>query len=129
MTIETKLLKKDSGQVIMFIIFVVLFLVLFVSLYISRSLLKQTKASVGAVSSVQSYYIADSGTENVLYYLSGLDPAEPQPTAGTSIVLDNLFVAENGIATAVVSDASPTTLKIDIIGTYKNTSRAIQLFW
>lgn len=127
MTTNTKLLKKDSGQVIMFIIFVVLFLVLFVSLFLSRSLLKQTKASIGAVSSVQSYYIADSGTENILYYLSGLDPSD-QPSVGP-IAIDNLFGAQGGTSSAYVSDVSATVLKIDIVGTYKNTSRTIQLFW
>ena len=129
MKIKTKLPKRDSGQVIMFIIFVVLFLVLFVSLFISKSLMKQSKASVSVVNSVQAYYVADTGTENVLYYLSSLTATDPQPTAG--IALDNLFGAQGGTATAYVSEitGASTLKRIDIVGTYKSTSRAIQLFW
>lgn len=129
MKIKTKLLKKDSGQVIMFIIFVVLFLVLFVSLFISKSLMKQSKASVSVVNSVQAYYIADTGTENVLYYLA--ENAEETLTQGEEIPLDNPFVSLGGDYAAYASEITgiSTLKKIDIVGTYKSTSRAIQLFW
>jgi hypothetical protein len=129
MKIKTKFLKKDSGQVIMFVIFVVLFLVLFVSLFISRSLMKQSKASLSVANSVQAYYIADTGTENTLYYLN--EHAEKTFFKGEEIPLDNLFGSMGGDCAAYASEVTGVDIlaKIDIVGTYKSTSRAIQLFW
>jgi hypothetical protein len=120
--------RRDSGQVMLFIVFVILFLVMFVSLYISRSLARHAKVSNGVVSSVQAYYVADSSSEDVLYQLS--DPAfDVDLTTSTPITLDNYFNPQGGNALAFVSEEGPSTLKVDVIGTYKNTSRAIQLFW
>jgi len=130
MKIKTELLKKDSGQVIMFILFVVLFLVLFVSLFISKNLLRQAKVSSSVVSSVQAYYIADTGTENALFYLS--ENEEYSPGVGSSVPINgNLFTPLGGTVRTKVSakDEGANTLTIDVLGTYKNTSRAIQLFW
>lgn len=126
MKTKTKKLRKDSGQVILFIIFLVLFMILFVSLFVSNSLARHTKVSSGVVNSVQAYYIADAQTENALYKAKA-DPTILE-TAGP-LYLDNLAASQGGTYVAVVSEVSPTDLRVDVIGTYKNTSRAIQLFW
>ncbi len=125
---------KESGQVVMFVIFVVLFLVLFVSLFISNTLTKQSKIAIAAANSVQAYYIADSGAENALYQISKLpDEMELDSSMDLDTSTDLLFTF---YGTDVDSDAGISDLasaggqdKIDIIGTYKKTSRAIQLFW
>lgn len=128
MKITKKRSNGESGQVILFIIFVVLFLVLFVGLFISRSLAKHAKVSNGVVNSIQSYYAADTGSENVLHYLATKDPSV-ELNYGDVITLDNQHSSIGGSSMAVVSQSDGTTLKIDIVGTYKNTSRAIQLYW
>lgn len=121
---------RESGQVIMFVIFVVLFLVLFVSLFISNTLTKQSKIAIAAANSVQAYYVADSGAEKVLYDISNL-PEGTELSTSTTFELSPLFNASGGSANASVSETVDTGTqdKIDIIGTYRNTSRAIQLFW
>jgi hypothetical protein len=121
--------RRESGQVIMFVIFVVLFIVLFVSLFISSTLNKQSKIAIAAANSVQAYYIADSGAENVLYEISQM--ADGETLSEGVFAIDPLFTAYGGTSSANVSDTVDTGTqdKIDIIGTYKNTSRAIQLFW
>jgi hypothetical protein len=124
-------LKGDSGQVVMFVIFVVLFLVLFVSLFISNTLTKQSKIAIAAANSVQAYYIADSGAENVLYKISQM--AEGDTLSKGAFDIDPLFTAYGGTSSAEVtelaSDSATAKDRIDIIGTYQRTSRAIQLFW
>lgn len=126
MKTKTKKLRKDSGQVILFIVFLVLFMILFVSLFVSNSLSRHTKVSSGVVNSVQAYYIADAQTENALY------KAKADPTildAEGRIYIDDLATSQGGTYMVVVSEVSATDLRVDIIGTYRNTSRAIQLFW
>jgi len=125
---KTKASGKESGQIILFIVFVILFMVMFVSLYISKSLARHSKVSNGVINSVQAYYVADTGSENVLYYLSTMPPAATL-NEGDTIPLDNALAPYGGSTMAVVSEADATTMKIDIVGTYENTSRAIQLFW
>ncbi len=125
-----KISKEQSGQVIMFVLFVVLFIVLFVSLFISNTLNKQSKVAIAAANSVQAYYIADSGAENVLYKISQM--AAGETLSEGPFYIDPLFAAYGGTSSAHVSDTVSTGAQdeIDIIGTYKNsTSRAIQLFW
>lgn len=126
MVIEAKLSRKDSGQVIMFVIFVILFLVLFVSLFISKNLIRQTKISSSVVDSVQAYYIADTGTENVLYYL--YKNKDYSPNVGDTVpISDDLFTSIEGAVGATVSAKDEDKTTIDVLGTYKDTSRAIQL--
>lgn len=117
--------KKESGEIVLFVMFVVLFLVMFVSLFLSKILTRQSKTSSSTLNSVQAYYIADTGAENVLYILSQTTTLPPE---GESVDIDsNLFPGSS--CSAVVATSNPTTLKINIIGTYKYTSRAIELFW
>lgn len=117
--------KKESGEIILFVMFVVLFLVMFVSLFLSKLLTRQAKTSSSTLNSVQAYYIADTGAENTLYVLSQTTTLPPE---GESVgIATNLFPGHS--CSAVVAISNPTTLKINIIGTYKYTSRAIELFW
>lgn len=87
---KTKVSNKNSGQIILFIVFVILFMVMFVSLYISKSLARHSKVSTGVVNSVQAYYVADTGSENVLYYLATM-PATTTLNQGDAITLDNVL--------------------------------------
>lgn len=114
--------KKQSGEIIIFVVFVILFMMLFVTLFISRTLLKQAKASDNIVSSVQAFYIADSGAEYSLYMYKNFCT-----TPGSLPGCIGSFSFTNGTCQIVVD---PVTSKMDITGTYKGqTSRAIELIW
>lgn len=132
---ETK--SGEAGEIILFVIFVVLFLVLFVSLFLSRTLARQSKTSTNVVNSIQAYFVADTGAENVLYFLTNTSSEDAddllQPGNDLTGYLDvNCFDGNPTCAqsyTAKVSDPGSGNLKIDIIGTQDRTSRAIQLYW
>lgn len=127
--------KKQSGEIILFVIFVVLFLLLFVSLFISKTLAKQVKTADNVASAIQAFYIADSGAEYALYRFGtvcdGLSdktspPACIQLPGRNYIVPDGQFVS--GGACNIRYDAA--TSGISITGNYRGqTSRAIELSW
>ncbi|MFA7170148.1 MAG: hypothetical protein WC178_04860 [Candidatus Paceibacterota bacterium] len=122
--------KGESGEIILFVIFVVLFLVMFVSLFLSRMLARQAKTAASVANSVKSYYVADTGAENVLYFLATTEgDSEDILRPGMEIALDSSLFDDLSSCSARVSDPGTSTLKIDIIGTRNKISRAIQLFW
>jgi hypothetical protein len=129
-----KFIKADSGEVVLFVIFIILFFMLFIGTFLSRMILRQIKVSNNVANSVQAYYIADSGTEMTLYYVKVYAPANvtgfslnSSPAPDLNGWIANPF-APDGTYNASVETAAGN-LKIEILGAYKQTSRAIELSW
>ncbi len=131
-----KIIKNQDGQIAFFIVFVIMSLLLFVSLFLANMTVKQTKITRNALDSVQAYYLADMGSERVLWGLrvaGGDKDAGDYPNEGDifhSQYISNLTrdVAPAGSYQAVRT-APVETLNIKISGVYKETSRAIELSW
>lgn len=114
--------KSESGQIILFVLFVVLFMMLFVSLFVSRTLLKQTKTADNIASSVQAYYIADSGSEYALYRFKYNCP--------TGSELASCIGQYYAFGPETCNMMFGTSSRMYITGTYRGqTSRAIELSW
>ena len=127
--------KKQSGEIILFVIFVVLFLLLFVGLYLSRVLAKQAKIADNAASTVQAFYIADSGAEYALYrfvtYCDGTT-AEKTPPACVMLPTGDYMATGGQFVTGGECDITynEASSEISITGNYHGqTSRAIELSW
>jgi hypothetical protein len=114
--------KGQSGEIAMFVVFILLFMMLFISLFVTQTLLKQTKAAINVASSVQAFYIANSGAEYALYHIMRDCPTGDDPNTCVAG-----FTFPGGDCTISVPDPD---LSIYITGTYRGqTSRAIQLSW
>lgn len=129
MRVKAILGKKQSGQILMFVIFVVLFLMLFVGLFISKILARQAKTADNIISSVQAFYMADTGSEYALYAFQGCSELYKLPECITDGKPATGTLVPDGDFSIIYIDV-PASPKIDITGTYKGqTSRAIELSW
>lgn len=118
--------NNQKGQVALLIVFIVMFLLLFVALALTKMTIKQTKITNNTFQSVQAYYLADAGIEQILYL-----------TKGTSIInledfdVDDELVNESidglGSFKTIKTNNSPLGLKVT--GYFKNTARAVELSW
>lgn len=122
--------KKQSGQIILFVIFIIIFLMLFVTLFLTKTLAKQSKSSNNIVNSVQAFYVADSGSEYALYRFTNVCSSTNPPSAegeGGCIGRFSLLDGSGGECTIQYDEV---TRKMSITGDYKDqTSRAIELTW
>lgn len=126
MNIKNALRNSQSGEIILFVVFIVLFMVMFVGLFVSKLLVWQTKIAINTANAVQSYYIADSATESVIYRLSNDDSIPLNP--GDFQVGSGMFSSSTSSCKATIIDDNPLT--IEIVGMYKGvSSRAIELAW
>lgn len=126
------LIDNQSGEIIIFVVFIILFMVMFVGLFISKLLIWQTNVSINAAHSVQAYYIADSGAEAVMYHLANSDPDDLSLEVGQTFTMPNSpdFDFEDDACQATITSSASSGLGIKIIGNYKGvTSRAIELNW
>lgn len=116
-------MNTQNGQVSLFIVTVMMFLLLFVGLFLANTTVKQIKITRNIYKSIQAYYLADAGSERVLYEIkvNGLDPY----TAGP-ILLDENVGADGSFKVEVIS-TSP--LKIKSTGVYQEVARAVELSW
>lgn len=138
-----KNIKADRGEIVLFVVFVILFFMLFIGLFISQMILREIRMANNTADSVQSYYAADSGTEIVLYriqkqtappFLSGTYPQYVGDANNPIYPGDNDYSiggTDEGrdFGVTIKQDPSTSRLIIDVLGTYKQTSRAIELSW
>lgn len=128
-----KALSKDnqSGEIILFVVFVMLFMVMFVGFFVSKLLIWQTKVALNTANSVQAYYIADSGSEAVMYILStSVDPSIVEEGDFAVPAFGAFEASPDSDCYAKVTEATASNLKMEIVGVYKGVaSRAIQLAW
>ena len=121
--------KKESGEIVLFVIFVILFFMLFIGLFLSKMILRQIKTANNVANSVQAYYIADSGTEMTLYRVRK-DTTLPELVSGMDLTYtENPFYYMGGEYVAKITSIESSTLKIEVLGVCRQTSRAIELSW
>ncbi len=92
-------------------------------------ILSQAKISNNVFNSTQSYYMSDSGTEASLYKLK--NGYSGSFDSGTVLPKDDLFSSMEGDYSSVIlgNISGTTTLRIKTIGSYKRTSRNIEIAW
>lgn len=126
-----KNIKNQNGQAALFIVFVIMFLLLFVGLFLADIALKQIKITRNIYQSVQAYYLADTGTEILLYKIRST--GEINPVSDSSPLISNQGVDLNGNSIDdgffKVTREKDSPLELRIIGTYKDTARTVQLSW
>lgn len=125
MNIKTLSKNNQSGEIILFVVFVILFMVMFVGFFVSRLIVWQTKVSLNWANSVQAYYITDSGVESVMYLLATSENVSVKK--GDRITMPDFAFDSKPVAEVTRAD---TVLQIEVNGVYKDSaSRAIQLSW
>ena len=112
--------NNQKGQAALFITLIVMFILLLVGLSVSKVAFEQTKISRSAQQSAQAYYLADTGTEHILYEIriNGLDPC-----GGDSLVPDTNFAG--GSYEMSLEGCGPMAIKIS--GIFEKTNRAIEI--
>jgi len=126
----TKTASNRRGQASLLITFIVMTLLLFVALFLTELVLKQTKVTSNIYNSLQAYYLADTGTEVLIYRinLSIGDPDRIDPgDYNVGDVLLSRTLDSNSSFSVVKTSDSP--LKMRISGVYKNVARAVELSW
>jgi Tfp pilus assembly protein PilX len=118
--------QSQQGQIALFIVFVIMTLLLFIALFLTNTVVKQTRVARNNIDSIQAYYLADMGSERALYGIknSSIDPTTF--SAGNTIFSYNIPSLGSYIIIKE-SDSSPMSIKIS--GVFRETSRAIELFW
>ena len=120
--------NNENGQAALLMILIVMSMLLFIGLFLTNAVLKQIKMTKNAEQFTQAYFLADTGTERVLYEIKNGNINLNDFSVG-----DDLFVGGDvditglGSFGAVLIDDSPLVIKIT--GVYKNTARAIELSW
>ncbi len=117
-------IKKENGQAALLMVLIVLMLLLFVGLSLTNTVSKQIRMTKNAEKFTQAYFLADTGTERILYEIEkgNIDPTVDGP------VLLNETIAGIGSYIVEVESTSPS-LKIKTIGICKNTARAVEITW
>jgi hypothetical protein len=120
--------NNEDGQAALLMVLIVMFLLLFVGLFLTDTVLKQIKATKNAEQFTQAYFLADTGTEKILYEIkSGTINLNDFNIGDDLFVGGDVNIAGLGYFNAVLIDDSPLTIKIK--GVYKNTARAIEISW
>ena len=138
---KSKTIKRNQkGQAALLIVLITMTLLLFVSLVLTNMVVKRTKMTRDTLQSIQAYYLADAGTERLLYLCKALpegDPDKINPAIGSSDLIPNhpgkQDIDFNGGGAdgsfKAVREQSATILVLKITGYYKNTARAVELSW
>ena len=116
--------KKENGQAALLMVLIVLMLLLFVGLFLTNTVSKQIRMTKNAEKFTQAYFLADTGTERILYEIK---KGNIDPTVGGPVLLNETIV---GIGSYIVEvESTFPSLKIKTTGIYKNTARAIEITW
>ena len=117
-------IKNENGQAALLIVLIVMMMLLFVGLFLTNTVIKQTRITKNAEKFTQAYFLADAGTERILYEIEkgNIDPITDGP------VLLNETIPNVGSYLVEVENTSPS-LKIKTTGLCGNTARAIEILW
>jgi hypothetical protein len=118
--------KKENGQAALLMVLIIMFLLSFVCLFLTDMVLKQVKIVKNVEQFTQAYFLADTGTERILYDLKTGEKKLSDYNSGDDFYGGNVNVA-GGHYNVILKASSP--LKIKVVGTYKNTARAIEISW
>ena len=124
--------KNQQGQIAIFIVFVIMTLLLFISLFLANMTVKQIKNTRNNINSIQAYYLADMGTERLLYGVKRPD-GDSDKIDLLDFAVDDEIIKQNNIIEAdssfAVKKTSNFPLQIKTSGVFRETSRAIELSW
>ncbi len=119
-------INNQKGQVALLITLSTMFMLFFVGLFLTDELMKQVKTTLNKIHSSQSYYLADTGAEYIAYKLIREGSINISSFAeGDEILTENIF---DGKYSVVLSSVNPS-IRINSIGTYKQTNRNVGLEW
>lgn len=119
--------KNQEGQAALLIVLITMSLLLFVVLSITDMTARQTRVTTDAFRSVQAYYLADAGTERILYLSKGISAIDPGGFSVGGIIFDE-SIAGLGSFKAIKTSDSPL-LKLQITGYFQGIARAVELSW
>ncbi|MDF1498378.1 MAG: hypothetical protein P1P85_03455 [Patescibacteria group bacterium] len=138
--IYNKILKNQNGQAAFLIVFFVMSILFVISMFLAEISIKQSKSTRDAQESIQAYYMADMGTERVIYGVRKI-ASDPNKININDYNIGDIILPESGLY-QVVADAGsftvkrvnvslPATLGIKITGYDQNkrVSRSIELLW
>jgi hypothetical protein len=116
---------NQKGQVALLIVMIIMLLLLFVSLFLANLIIKQTKITSNIHKSIQAYYLADTGTEMLLYKINA-GTIKPGDFDTPSNLLSGSI---GGLGSFKADKVNDSPLEIKISGIYKEASRAVELSW
>jgi len=119
--------NNENGQAALLMILIVMSMLLFIGLFLTNAVLKQIKMTKNAEQFTQAYFLADTGTERVLYEIKNGSIDLNDFSVGDDLFGGDVNITGLGSFGAVLMDDSPLVIKIT--GVYKNTARAIELSW
>ena len=119
--------NNESGQAALLIVLIVMLMLLFVGLFLSNAVLKQIKATKNAEQFTQAYFLADAGTEKILYDLKEGNIDLNNFNAGDNLFGGSVNISGLGYFDVTLKSSSPLVIKIE--GVCKNTARAIEISW
>ncbi len=122
-----KNIKRENGQAALLMVLIVLMLLLFVGLFLTNTVSKQIRTTKNAEKFTQAYFLADTGTERILYEIKKETKNPNDFNVGEDLFFGNVNVGSLGHFNVVLTKKSPLTIKIT--GTHLNTSRAIEISW
>ena len=119
-------IRKENGQAALLMVLIIMALLLFVGLFLTNTVIKQIKMTKNAEQFTQAYFLADTGTERILYNifkektinLNEFNDGDP---------LSSGNIAGLGSFNTILKDDSPLVIKTE--GVCKNTGRAIEISW
>jgi len=125
----SKNIKNENGQAALLMVLIVMMMLLFIGLFLTNTVSKQTRVARNTEKFTQAYFLADTGTERILYEVIKAKTIDLDNFS----VDDELFGGPIGIGSlgdfnAVLIDDSPFLI-IKITGTHLNTARAIEISW
>ena len=124
--------KNQKGQAALLIVLITMTSLLFVGLVLTNITIKRAKITREISQSVQAYYLADAGTERLLYLIKGTGAIDPvdydagDPT-NNEFFDEDIDFDGNIDFNAVKTSNSPLEMKVT--GYFKNTARAVELSW
>lgn len=120
-----KNVRSEDGQAALLMVLVTMSLLLLVGLFLTNTVLKQIRATKNTEQFTQAYFLADAGTERILYEIEKGNIDLNDFNAGDDLL--NGSITGLGDFNVVLTDDSPLIIKAK--GIYKNTARAIEISW
>ena len=119
--------NNERGQAALLMVLIIMFLLLFIGLFLTNTVLKQIRATKNTEQFTQAYFLADTGTEKILYELKKGNINLNNFNIGDDLFGGNVNIAGLGDFNVILENDSPLVIKVK--GVYKNTARVIEISW
>ncbi len=123
-----KNIREENGQAALLMVLIVMMLLLFVGLFLTKTVVKQIKMTKNAEQFTQAYFLADTGTEMILYKIFKEKTINLNDfNNGDSLSGGSVDIVGLGSFNTILENDSPLVIKTE--GVCKNTARAIEISW